>query len=93
MKNHYARTGLQPDTDAVRIDAALDGVVGDDERHEDLEAARSVLADPERAIHYRRAHLHYRAMAEAVDTLDDPIAIDSHRWRERLVEFLPDESS
>jgi len=29
----------------------------------------------------------------ALDALDDPIATDSHRWRERLVEFDEGQSS
>ena len=89
MKNHYLRTGLDPQADAARVDAAL-AEAGDGERREDLDAASPVLRDPARSAQYRRVHLQYRALAAALDTIDDPIATNSHRWDDRLIEFGPD---
>jgi len=93
MKNHFARTGIAPDVRDEDIGRALAhaGASGDVELVADVDAARDVLEVPVRRIHYRRTHLQYRALAEALDALDDPIATDSHRWRERLVEFEPRE--
>ena len=88
MKNHYLRTGLGPEADAARVDAAL-AETDDEERREDLDAASRVLRDPVRSAQYRRVHLQYRAMAAALDAIDDPIATNSHRWGDRLVEFGP----
>lgn len=98
MKNHSGRFGLPPHADEAALEAALappaaaDGgtieaamTADEQERAE----ARAVLLDPERRLHYERVHLQYRAIAAAVDALDSPVAVDSHRWRERLVEFEP----
>jgi len=95
VKNHFARAGIAPDTDdetLVRKLAARPPEV-DAELAADLTAAGTVLAPPERRVHYRRVHLQYQALAVALDALDDPIATDSHRWRERLVEFDEGQSS
>ena len=95
MKNHFERTGLAPTIrdDAVAEELTLAGASDDPLLVADVEAAREVLEVPVRRTHYRRNHLHYRAMAAALDTLDAPVALDSHRWRERLVEFDPDAPS
>lgn len=94
MKNHSGRFGLPPRAEQAAIEAALapaaadstieTAVTADDEERAE---ARAVLLDPERRRHYERVHLQYRAIAAAADALDAPMATDSHRWRDRLVEF------
>lgn len=105
MKNHFARIGRTEDADDplptdLPAGAAASGteipetdVIGKAVTAADLEAAREILGDEERDRHYRRVHLQYRAMAEALDVLDAPDAIDSHGWRERLVEFVRQETA
>ena len=87
MKNHFDRAGLAPDASDETLDA-MSGALADDRA--DIEAAGEILRDAERRTHYRRVHLQYRALAAALDALDAPIARDSHRWRERLIEFAED---
>lgn len=92
MKNHFARTGIAPTVADEDIGSALAqaGASGEAELVADVDAAREVLEVAVRRMHYRRTHLQYRALAGALDALDDPIALDSHRWRERLIEFEPE---
>jgi len=109
VKNHFARIGRTEDADDplpsnLPSDLPSDAAASDAEMPEpdafektvvaaDLGAAREILGDEERDRHYRRVHLQYRAMAEALDVLDAPDAIDSYSWRERLVEFVPRETT
>ena len=99
MKNHFARIGRAADADEPTPSALASAEASAPEppapedavAAEDLEAAREILGDTERERHYRRLHVQYRAMAEALDVLDAPGALDSYSWRERLVEFSPEE--
>ena len=92
MKNHFARTGLSPEADAEALQE-LASPPPPDERDTllaaDRAAAHEILhAEETRRTHYRRVHLQYHAMADALAALDAPGALDSYRWRERLVEFV-----
>lgn len=55
-----------------------------------VDRLESVLGDPERYSQYYRVHRQYSAIADALDLLDLPGAVDSHRWRDRSVEFHAD---
>lgn len=88
MKNLFGRIGVAPDDDEA-IDRAIESVAS---RPEDLSAEsfgelRSLLANPERRAHLRRLHMQYRAIAASLDALDLDNAQDTHRWRERVIEF------
>ena len=91
MKNHFGRTGLPSNLPDDDVDEALLHAAerGDAQLSADVDAAREALDAPLRRTHYRRVHLQYRALAAALDALDAPVATDTHRWRERLVEFVP----
>lgn len=91
MKNHFARTGLSPEADAEAL-RELSRTSPPDERDTllaaDRAAAHEILHDERHRTHYRRVHLQYHAMADALAALAAPDALDSYRWRERLVEFV-----
>lgn len=88
-----AGIGSEPQNDVVseglqRIEAeygaagTVDGV--------DVSRLRAVLGNEVRLSHYRRVHAQYRAIASVTELLDLPGTVDSHKWRERCVEFTED---
>lgn len=73
--------------DALRVarqqggeDAEIDGV--------SVDRLSGVLGNATRHTHYRRVHDQYTAIARAIELLDLPGTADSHRWRERTIEYL-----
>ena len=95
MINLLQLLGLDADADPEAFDIALlearqqagasaeiDGIA--------LDRIEGILGNPDRRTHYRRVHEQYVAIAVAIELLDLPGTSDSHRWRDRTVEFQSD---
>ncbi len=55
-----------------------------------VDRLQGILGTSERLVHYRRVHEQYTALATALELLDIPETVDTHRWHDRLVEFVED---
>ncbi len=87
MRNYFDIMDLHRDSHSSEVVDASQGLAStvEPDYFHDLD---SVMNDEELAMHYRRLHLQYEAMA-AVLTRGTPQQ-DSNSWTERLVEFAPE---
>ncbi|PID62073.1 MAG: hypothetical protein CSB44_04865 [Gammaproteobacteria bacterium] len=91
MKNYLDRLGLERFPDS--IDTLQDAIISTGNSTCDAQSlndAEAVLTDPVVGEHYKRLHRQYEAMATAASLLEKGDAVNTHRWKERLMEFGPD---
>ena len=88
MRNYFDLLGIHRDTDATEKMTRVEAAEMELELEPDFSAdLTSVLSSKTRAMHYRRLHLQYEAMAT---TLSRRIPQqDTNSWEQRLVEFQP----
>jgi len=89
MKNYLGRLGLPRKAETQLVEAALERALGGAHDTRNLNDAKAVLSDSLTRTYYERTHLQYDAICAALSCLDSPEAQNTHRWKERLVQFDP----
>lgn len=87
MKNFLARLGLPRKASEAQITDALADALHGSADEQSLLDAETILSERVSRAYYERTHLQYAAIHASLDCLKATDAVDSHQWRERLVEF------
>lgn len=87
MKNYLGRLGLMRKASQPEISAALERAMQETSDLQSVVDAETVLSEKVTRTYYERTHLQYEAICASLSCLENPIAKDTHRWTERLVEF------
>ncbi len=87
MKNYLSRLGLSRKASDLDVADAIDNSMDTTGDIKSAADAETILSQVTTRVHYERAHLQYEAINAALECLDKPGALDTHRWPERLVEF------
>jgi len=91
MKNYLRRLGLPRYAEPPVVEAALERALSGAQDNRSLKDAKAVLSDPLTRTYYERTHLQYDAISTALACLDSPEAQNTHRWKERLAPFAPED--
>lgn len=87
MKNYLGRLGLNRKASQSELSAALEKAMHETGDLPSMVDAETVLSEKVTRTYYERTHLQYEAIHASLSALKDPVAKDTHRWTERLVEF------
>lgn len=89
MKNYLMRYGITRDTDEDQIAEALLRAGQDAIDMQSIKDAEVVLKNKVTRTYYERTHLQYEAISASLSCLQPPMARDTHRWQDRVIEFEP----
>ena len=87
MKNYLGRLGLNRKASQPELLAALEIAMHETGDLPSMVDAETVLSEKVTRTYYERTHLQYEAIYASLSSLKNPVAKDTHRWAERLVEF------
>lgn len=87
MKNYLGRLGILRKAAQPDIETAIQAVMKETTDIQSIADADTVLSNKVTRTYYERTHLQYEAISAALDCLNSPIATNTHRWTDRLVEF------